>query len=245
MCTLVLAHRVFPTAPLVVAANRDEFLDRPSSGPRVYAGSPRVLMPRDEVAGGTWLGLNEHGLFVGITNRAGHPNETTRRSRGEIVANALRARSARELHRQLALLTPGTYNAFHLLYADGVDAFVSWSDGQRLAQYNVEPGVTIVTERSMGADDRGRTELLGRVFREEVRSGGPTLDRLRRLLTMHGPEDEPMAGSCIHAPGFNYGTRSSFVYVSGMPAAAAWSEGHACESSWTDISSLVRELNVH
>lgn len=245
MCTLVLAHRVFPTAPLVVAANRDEFLDRPSSGPRVHAGSPRVLMPRDELAGGTWLGLNEHGLFVGITNRAGQENDPKRRSRGEIVVDALRARSAEDLHRHLARLDPGVYNGFHLLYSDGVDAFVTWSDGQQLTQYVFAPGVHIVTERSMGADDRGRTELLERVFREEVGGHPPTLDRLRRLLTLHGPEDEPMAGSCIHAPGFNYGTRSSFIYVSGTPALAAWSEGHVCESNWSDISGLLHELRGH
>ncbi|MFN7133138.1 MAG: NRDE family protein, partial [Myxococcales bacterium] len=242
MCTLVLAHKVFPGAPLVVAANRDEFLDRPSSGPRVYAGAPRVLMPRDEVAKGTWLGLNEHGLFVGITNRAGHPNETTRRSRGEIVAHALRARTARELHRQMGLLAPGTYNAFHLLYADGQDAFVSWSNGRELAQYNVAPGVHVVTERSLGADDRGRTERLEAHFRADVAGHAPTLARLKTLLTLHGTAAEPMSGSCIHAPGFNYGTRSSLVYVSGPAPMAAWSEGPACEGRWADITPLVREL---
>src|SRR5690349_17229607 len=114
MCTLILAHRYFQGAPLVLAANRDEFLARRASGPGVVDGSPKILMPRDEVAGGTWLGLNAGGLFVGVTNRAGSSVDRARRSRGLLVADALRAGSAAELHRELARLDPSIHNAFHL-----------------------------------------------------------------------------------------------------------------------------------
>ena len=82
MCTLALAVGVSPSLPLVVAANRDELLARPAVPPFLWPrepGAPRILSPRDEVAGGTWLGLNEHALFVGITNRAGAPPDPARR----------------------------------------------------------------------------------------------------------------------------------------------------------------------
>jgi uncharacterized protein with NRDE domain len=69
VCTLVFAWQVFTDAPVVAAANRDELLDRPSASPDVIDESPRVLAPRDEEAGGTWIGYNEHGVFVAITNR--------------------------------------------------------------------------------------------------------------------------------------------------------------------------------
>ena len=69
MCTLVFAWQVFTDAPVVAAANRDELLERPSTSPEVVDESPRVLAPRDEEAGGTWIGYNEHGVFVAITNR--------------------------------------------------------------------------------------------------------------------------------------------------------------------------------
>jgi uncharacterized protein with NRDE domain len=71
-----LATRVWPEAPLVVAANRDEALDRPSGPPRRYPlGERSVLAPEDKVGGGTWLGVNDQGLFVGITNRFGLPKD--------------------------------------------------------------------------------------------------------------------------------------------------------------------------
>ncbi|PSP47352.1 hypothetical protein BRC60_08635 [Halobacteriales archaeon QH_1_68_42] len=56
MCTLVFAWQVFPDAPVVAAANRDELLDRPSEPPSVIEEEPGVVAPRDAEAGGTWIG---------------------------------------------------------------------------------------------------------------------------------------------------------------------------------------------
>jgi uncharacterized protein with NRDE domain len=242
MCTLLLARDVFPGVPVAVAANRDEFLARASSGPRVYEGPPRVLRPRDEVAGGTWLGLNEHRLFVGVTNRAGSVMDPSRRSRGLLVAEALQARDAASLHRELASLRAADFNAFHLLYADRQGAYVTWSDGASLSQFALGSGVHVVTERSLGADDRGRTEALLATFERQVAGRQPTAELLRSLMTLHGPADEILAGTCIHADAVGYGTRSTFVWVDGERPQASWSEGHPCETQATDLSPLLASL---
>ena len=68
MCTLVAYFDKGASFPLIVATNRDEQLSRPSTPPQLHAGNPAWIAPRDEVAGGTWLGLNERGLFVGVTD---------------------------------------------------------------------------------------------------------------------------------------------------------------------------------
>jgi len=69
MCTLIVLHRCVPGRPLVVAANRDEFLDRPAAGPALrMRDSGPILAPLDLEAGGTWLGLNGRGVFAGLTN---------------------------------------------------------------------------------------------------------------------------------------------------------------------------------
>src|SRR5277367_964547 len=109
MCTL-LAVVPPPGGVLQIAANRDEFLARPASPPQRWPGTPAVLAPRDEQAGGTWLGVNAHRLFVGITNRHGAAPEAGRASRGQLVAEALRADSVPSLHRQLARVPPHLYN---------------------------------------------------------------------------------------------------------------------------------------
>src|SRR5689334_15144839 len=99
MCTLLVAAHVFEGHPIVVVANRDEQLDRPSSPPSIWPGG--FLAPRDDRAGGTWLGVNRAGVFVGITNRAFAPQDPARKSRGAIVTEALSLRSARAIHEAL------------------------------------------------------------------------------------------------------------------------------------------------
>lgn len=69
MCTFILAWQVFEDAPVVVAANRDEALGRSSHPPGRYSDDPAVIAPWDEEAGGTWIGTNERGVLVAITNR--------------------------------------------------------------------------------------------------------------------------------------------------------------------------------
>ena len=74
----------------VVAANRDESLGRPAAPPAEV--EPGIVAGRDLEAGGTWLGVNRHGLFVAVTNR-GQPARTPEsRSRGLLALEALRCR---------------------------------------------------------------------------------------------------------------------------------------------------------
>ena len=96
VCTLVLAWQVFDGAPIAVAANRDERLDRPAKPPAVYATDPLVIAPQDAQDGGTWIGVNEAGLFTGITNRWLDSDLPSERSRGNLVADVLSCSSAAE-----------------------------------------------------------------------------------------------------------------------------------------------------
>jgi uncharacterized protein with NRDE domain len=89
MCTLVAFVDSWSGAPLVVAANRDERLERPATGPQRWRDEDFVA-PRDELAGGTWLGLHRAGLFVGVTNRAGTVRDPKLSSRGRRVRHVVR-----------------------------------------------------------------------------------------------------------------------------------------------------------
>ncbi len=211
MCTLIAAFRHYPDAPLVIAANRDEHLHRPASGPSVWAGTPRFLAPRDEQAGGTWLGLNEHGVFVGVTNRFGAQRDASRASRGQLVVDALSARSAGELHRRLQGLAATTYNAFHLFYADREEGFVTWSDGAAIHHQILEPGLHVLTERSYGAADPARVAVARNAWPPTAIGGAsPPAAEIARVLSIESPDD-PLASLCIHLPTFEYGTRSSWI----------------------------------
>ncbi len=238
MCTLAV-HVPEPGGVLEVAANRDEFLARPARPPFLWQ-EPRILAPRDEQAGGTWLGLNADGLFVGVTNRAGTDRAPDRRSRGALVVDALRQRSAEGVHARLSSLPAARHNPFHLFYADRQTAGLTWSDGERLFQERVEPGVHLLTERSFGVGDEGRAEALARALDEDApRSIEDLWDRLRQ----HGSSIP--GWPCGHAEAVGYGTRSSFVLRLGSSAetsACGWSEGPPCRNPLVDGSALLRAL---
>ena len=180
MCTLVLLQR--PGELLAISGNRNEMLSRPSSGPRVENG---VLAPRDDLAHGSWLGLNRHGLFVCVTNRRDAMVDPGRRSRGLLVLEALQAQTARGLHQALQELRGDRHNGFHLIYADLRDAFVTWSDGKSVRQTALAPlRVQVVTERSFGAGEGAREKSVAQAF-ERLE---PDLVSWRAPMTVHAPE---------------------------------------------------------
>src|SRR5262245_11355229 len=123
MCTLILLDRVVPGVPVVVAANRDEYLARKSGPPVLWrpgqARGAAFVAPRDLEAGGTWMGINENGLFVGLTNRRAEIPDRARRSRGLLVQDALGERDVDAVLASLGSDLPQRYNPFHLLAADG------------------------------------------------------------------------------------------------------------------------------
>jgi uncharacterized protein with NRDE domain len=243
MCTLLVALQAWSEWPLVIAANRDERLERPSRGPFLWDTRPRLVAPRDEVAGGSWLGLSERGLFVGITNRAGMPVGPNRRSRGALVIEALGAESARAWHERLSRLDPRAHNAFHLFYADRGGAFLTVSDGEAIVQSELSPGVHVITERSAPpfVSPRARRVLDG-WERSIVRQNEPHPQAFAGLLGDH--EGQPEA-PCVHVPAQNYGTRSAAILlVSSEPARSrfSWAEGPPCRTPFEDRSDLLATL---
>ena len=247
MCTLIAAVRQSEEAPLVVAANRDEKLDRAARPPLLWNGGPIPFVAgRDEVGGGTWLGLNRAGLFVGVTNRFGVDRDPRRQSRGALVVEALGAGTARELHARLGALDAGRFNAFHLLYADRGEAFVTWSDGAAVRQEVLAPGVHVVTERSLGGDDRARTETVHELWGGLPSGRAPSSEELFAILRHHRPDD-PVGSVCVHLPELGYGTRSSCVLRLGTGAADVemwWAEGAPCTATPARLDGLVQALRA-
>ncbi|QDU94185.1 NRDE family protein [Lignipirellula cremea] len=119
MCILAIQYQLVPESPILVAANREEYFDRPSLPPSIQSGKPRILAGLDQQSGGTWLGVNQHGLFVGACNRPKLLPPANPRSRGALCRDLLRAGSAREA---VAMaqdeLSAGKYNGVNYVIAD-------------------------------------------------------------------------------------------------------------------------------
>jgi|TARA_B100001964_G_C14176834_1_gene574222 uncharacterized protein with NRDE domain len=140
MCTLVILRRPEHDWPLIVAANRDEKLDRPSLSPaRHWPDRDNVVAGRDELAGGTWLGVNDDGVVAGILNRTGTLGpDPDLRSRGELPLEALDHAEAEAVAEALFDLDPNAYRPFNMFVGDARKAF--WISS--LNEYG-EPGMRV------------------------------------------------------------------------------------------------------
>jgi hypothetical protein len=125
MCTLVLLRRPGAAWPLVLAANRDELASRPARPPgRHWPDRADIVGGLDVQAGGSWLGINDHGVVAGVLNRTGTLGPAAgKRSRGELVLEALDHADAAAAAHALADLDPEAYRPFNLVIADNRDAF--------------------------------------------------------------------------------------------------------------------------
>ena len=125
MCTLILLRRPGHDWPVVVGANRDEMKARPWRPPgRHWPDRPEVVAGLDELGGGSWLGINEEGVVAGILNRHGSLGPASgRRTRGELVLEALDHADAADAAEALAAIDPRAYRTFNMIIADSRDAF--------------------------------------------------------------------------------------------------------------------------
>ena len=243
MCTLIVLHRSVPGSPLVVAANRDEFLERPAEPPSLRETvTGKFVAPRDCRAGGTWLGVNAAGLFVGITNRPGPQLDPGRRSRGLLVVDALAARSADEAAARAAQIPPGAHNPFNLLLADRERVFaVVYDDGPKVQE--IAPGVHVVGNAD--PDAREIPKIARLIDRAESAAVGPPEALLPALAAVCRGHDgaSPRDAACIHAG--RYGTRSSALLrlgVHGTEGELWFADGPPCEAPYQDFSPLLRAL---
>ena len=119
MCLILIAYRCYPGIALLVAANRDEFHDRPTAPLAFWDDAPQVLAGRDLQHGGTWLGVTQSGRFAALTNyrdpRQVRPDAP---SRGQLVSAYLQgAEPALDYLARLATQS-SAYNGFNLLLGD-------------------------------------------------------------------------------------------------------------------------------
>lgn len=148
MCTVVILRRPGHAWPLLLAANRDEMQGRPWSLPaRHWHDRPATIAGKDHQAGGTWLGVNDYGVTAAILNRRGSLGaEAGKRSRGELVLDALDHESAQAAANALSGYDGGAFRSFNMVVADGKDGFWLRGVGQgRIDVFSLPEGVGMLT----------------------------------------------------------------------------------------------------
>jgi uncharacterized protein with NRDE domain len=256
--------QVVPGAPLIVAANRDELYERPTVAMAALRETgPRILGGRDELAGGTWLAVSEHGQVAGLTNQpSAEGRDPTKRSRGELpVFFASYPSAAQAVERVTAALHPSDYNPCWMLVGDRNSLFsvgIAGGDQPEVEQPEVEqlpPGLHILVNAPLRASS-AKVDRVARLI-DEAMSAQPddspasAVAALEAVLRDHEPAvKEPqvtsagwvrppeVSAACVHTP--SHGTRSATtvcVPTAGTPR-IRFADGHPCEVPMRDVSGL-------
>ncbi len=250
MCTLALFRSVSSRYPLIVAANRDEFLVRPTGPPETLAAGDVMIAGRDLDAGGTWLGWRNRPqvLVAGVLNR--------RRNGSPAVSSGMRSRGLLPLHvleqptieRALkCCLTErlDDYGPFSLLLADLRRAVVVSNASARQVT-ELPEGVTVLTNAALN-DPACPRLASARVDFEAlvplIENDPPPETVVSALTAVVGNHDNtvdpdnrsPLARLCVHMEG--YGTRSSTVLLAeaGGGVLAYHADGPPCRTPLTRL----------
>ena len=195
MCLILVASRVHPQFPLIVAANRDEFHGRATEPAGFWKDHPAILAGRDLEAGGTWLGVSRSGRFSSVTNYRGGRDPNAAESRGVLVTRFLEGRVSAGDYITELMRRAASYSGFNLLADDGEELW--WCSNRDGTPRRLEPGIhglgNLLLDTPEVAEPKQR-------FRDCVEPG-PAIEPLFTVL----------AASKIIGP--EYGTRCSTIVL--------------------------------
>ena len=219
-----------------MAANRDEHFDRPSAAPALLAGEPKVVAGKDLRAGGTWLGVNEHGLLVGILNRRINGDAlpaTIARSRGALCMELLQLNSASAALKRIAT-DNHRYNPFTIVFADKLNAYVAYNDDAAIITQGLEAGLHVFSSAAEVDLSSAKAERAHQGFASvmnpvngKIAQTQELLLSLQKILSDHSlgdGSDNPGDAICVHRE--STGTVSSSVIV--LKAAQTRFETYFC-----------------
>ena len=233
MCLILIAHDAHSDFPLVIAANRDEYYQRPTARAGFWQDHPRILAGRDLECMGTWLGVTRGGRFAALTNfRDPRERKTDAPSRGQLVSDYLKSdQRPREYLEDIAMQAL-RYNGFNLLAGD-IDGIFYFSNRAESVQ-QLSPGIHGLSNHLLDTPwpkvERGKRRL------QAALAGEPDAETLLDLLHDRelAPEGElPDTGIGLEmervlSPALivsqQYGTRSSTAVLFGEDGGVSFAE---------------------
>lgn len=231
MCLIAFAIGASARWPLVIAANRDEFLDRPTLPLARWASDAGtdIISGRDIRAGGTWMGLSPGGRIAMLTNVRGSASLTGEKSRGELVTGWLQ--SSGDATAFMAQIDGAAYGGFNLVLGDfpsGAWHWLSNKPGPGLESRALKPGVyglsngaldtpwpkTVGLKKALHsaltASDEGALEQeLMAALKDRRRADHEDLPSTGVPLAL----EEALSSAFVDFPEHGYGTRCSTVLL--------------------------------
>lgn len=243
MCVLALQYKTARDAPILVAENREEFYDRPSQAPRIQSGRPRVICGIDRKAGGTWLGVNQFGLFAAVANCSKLAVPPEPRSRGLLCRELLNFETAvKAVDYCVRELNSGRYAGANFICADAKNALVVHG-GDVVEAVELSPGLHLLSNNKVDDYSDERQEFVRRLLTLQRLDSAVAFLAVASRTFSRKPDSQGRRGAVIY--GTEYGTVSSallslpkkthnavFHYASGPPS----------DHGYDDLSALLRQV---
>lgn len=224
MCLIFCAYETHPVYRLIIAANRDEFYDRPTAPAAFWDDAPDLLAGRDLKEGGTWLGITGSGRIAALTNyRTPFSQKENAPSRGLIVSNFLRGRETPVEYLEKLARSADKYNDFSIILIDQSQICYFSNHGGQLQ--NLSPGTYGLSNHLLNTPwpkvERGRKAIEALLSKEEK----PSPEAIFNILADRSQPDDKLLPDTgiglewerILSPMFIespvYGTRSSTVLL--------------------------------
>ena len=243
MGILAIQYQTVPDTPILLAVNREESPERQAQGPRIQSGRPRVVCGIDKKSGGTWAGVNQHGMFVSILNAPKRNIPFEPRSRGLLCKELLNSRTAEEaIEKGARELDEGMYAGCNIICVDRTSGGILYGGDEIEAEF-LKPGLHLLSENSL--DDRSdpRQEFVRRQM---------TLQRIDSAVTFFAVASKTFArrtdasgkwGVVVKSP--ERSTVSSILLslaTRNQRSVMQYASGAPGEKAYEDVSALLRQV---
>jgi uncharacterized protein with NRDE domain len=247
MCIFSVIYRVVPECPIFVLTNRDESTERPSLSPQVFTAGEngcRWFGGADARAGGTWFGINEHGLLAAVTNRKKEPLPPNPRSRGLLCRDVLRhATATTAVDWVLQEISEHAYAGFNLIILSAESAWIVEAAEFKFAT-QIGPGIHSVSNGPLRAHDDPRVNLAQSLVTRMVddeKDWKAYIDRARQICGIHASEGAP--GMCLHRDGWGtVGSTIAALASDPMQSQYHYAAGPPCRTAYVDCSAAFRAI---
>jgi len=226
MCLILVASRVHPDYPLIVAANRDEYHARPAQRAGFWKDRPEILAGRDLEAMGTWMGVSRAGRFAAVTNYRGGRDANAAESRGLLVTRFLEGRASAGDYVTDVARRGSAYSGFNLLADDGDELW--WCSNRDSEPRRLEPGIY----------------GLGNYLLDTPEVAEPKVQLAHSIEP--GPAVEPLFGvlAASKIVAAEYGTRCSTVLIIGRDGRLQFAE-RPFDASGEEGPTVRYEFSIH
>jgi len=243
MCILALLYKTARNTPILLAANREERFDRPTQAPKIQSGTPRVVCGIDRKEGGTWLGVNQHGLMATVTNRRKRNVPMKPRSRGLLCRELLGVQTAKEAAQHAASeLATGAYDGANYVVADADYGAVVYG-GDEVKIVDLEPGLHVLSNGNLNDRNDERQEYVRRTLTLHTLDSAVTFLAVVSRAFARKPDQYGRRGVVL--AGGEVGTVSSALLSLShriQQSVFQHAAGPPCDKTYDDLSALLRQV---